>query len=76
MLYLEGDKSPCPKNRHHANHSSAKNPVGTRHDQDQFSFQVLRHRSPRSTACREHMLQQLMDVAERCDGMRVDMAAA
>eukprot|EP00439_Symbiodinium_sp_Y106_P084242 s250_g25.t1 len=27
-----------------------------------------------STACREHMLQQLMDVAERCDGMRVDMA--
>ncbi|CAE7767144.1 malA [Symbiodinium sp. CCMP2592] len=27
-----------------------------------------------STACRDHMLQQLMDVAERCDGMRVDMA--
>ena len=27
-----------------------------------------------SETCRVHMLKQLLDVAERCDGMRVDMA--
>ncbi|CAK9109055.1 Aamy domain-containing protein [Durusdinium trenchii] len=27
-----------------------------------------------SEACRQHMLQQLLDLADRCDGLRVDMA--
>ena len=28
----------------------------------------------RSETCRQHMLQELLHLAERCDGMRVDMA--
>ena len=28
----------------------------------------------RSETCRQHMLQELLHLADRCDGMRVDMA--